>query len=188
MGVSEPHDDAGDSLEKRWLGEDAAAQRRKGQNAPLPRDIHDYDLNIGSKLGTSFGSRAHLEKAALAKRAFHRNILTHGFHLLVSLVVGNKIKDTQCGFKLFTRRTAALLFSNMRLQRYCFDVELIHIAQQLKIPVGEVHVRWTEVPGSKVKFHHIIQMAWELLLIKVGYSPLGNWDIDRACQKERKRD
>lgn len=183
--MGEPLNDAEDSLEARWIGGEAAAQKRKEHNTPLSRDIHDYDLSIGSKLGACFGSRAHLEKEALARRSFHRNILTHGFHLLVSFVVGNKIKDTQCGFKLFTRRSAALMFSNMRMQRYCFDVELIHVAQQLKIPIGEVHVRWTEVPGSKVKFRHIIQMAWELVLIKVGYSSFCKWDIDRECRNKK---
>ena len=35
----------------------------------------------------------------------------------------------------------------MRLQRWCFDVELIYLAQQLRIPVTEVSVNWTEIPG-----------------------------------------
>ena len=29
-----------------------------------------------------------------------RNMLMRGFHLLVMLVVGDKVKDTQCGFKV----------------------------------------------------------------------------------------
>ena len=29
-----------------------------------------------------------------------RNLLMRGFHLLVMLVIGNNIKDTQCGFKV----------------------------------------------------------------------------------------
>ena len=31
---------------------------------------------------------------------WRRNLLMRGFHLLVMLVIGNNIKDTQCGFKV----------------------------------------------------------------------------------------
>lgn len=40
------------------------------------------------------------------------------------------------------------MVSNQRLERWCFDVELIYLAQQLQIPVEEVQVHWTEVPGG----------------------------------------
>ena len=46
------------------------------------------------------GSRAHLQNEAIATRTFLRNIMMHGFHSLVTLVVGNTIRDTQCGFKV----------------------------------------------------------------------------------------
>lgn len=49
--------------------------------------------------------------------------------------------------QLMTRCTAQLLFANMRLQRWCFDVELIFLAQQLHVPFCEVPVVWTEMPG-----------------------------------------
>lgn len=50
-------------------------------------------------LGMVVGSRAHLERDAIAQRAWHRNLLMHGFHLLVMLVAGGAVRDTQCGFK-----------------------------------------------------------------------------------------
>ena len=46
------------------------------------------------------GSRAHLQAAATAKRSWYRNLLMRGFHLLVVLVAGSSVKDTQCGFKV----------------------------------------------------------------------------------------
>ncbi len=51
-------------------------------------------------MGAAFGSRAHLERAAMAQRSGLRNFLTWGFHLLVTLVAGGRIRDTQCGFKV----------------------------------------------------------------------------------------
>ena len=50
--------------------------------------------------------------------------------------------------QLMTRSAARELFSNTRLQRWCFDVELIYLAGELRIPVVEVPVDWTEIPGE----------------------------------------
>jgi len=99
-----------------------------------------------------------------------------GFHLVVLLTAGPGIKDTQCGFKMFTRAAARKLFTNIRLKRWCFDVELVYLCKCLRIPMVEVSVNWTEIPGSKVRMTSIIHMVFELLLIKVGYG-LGIWKI-----------
>ena len=37
------------------------------------------------------------------KRSKLRNFLTWGFHLLVMLVAGGRVRDTQCGFKVCAR-------------------------------------------------------------------------------------
>ena len=75
----------------------------------------------------------------MAKRKWYRNILMHGFHLLVTAVLGSGgIRDTQCGFKLFSRAAARQIFPNQRLRRWRFDVELLYIAGCLGVPVEEV--------------------------------------------------
>jgi dolichyl-phosphate beta-glucosyltransferase len=51
----------------------------------------------------------------------------HGFHLLVSVLAVRGIRDTQCGFKLFSRRSAALVFRSLHLKRWCFDVEALYM-------------------------------------------------------------
>lgn len=60
--------------------------------------------------------------------------------------------------------------------RWCFDVELVYLCKHLRIPMAEVSVNWTEIPGSKVHITGILHMVFELLLIKVGYG-LGIWKI-----------
>eukprot|EP01083_Nonionella_stella_P143780 447558_1 len=95
------------------------------------------------------GSRAHLQEAAEVERAWYRNLLMHGFHLLTLMCVGG-IRDTQCGFKLFSREAAQRIFPSQKIRRWCFDVELLFIASQLEIPVVEVPIGWHEVDGSKL--------------------------------------
>ena len=123
------------------------------------------------------GSRAHLQATATAKRTALRNFLMHGFHALVTLVVGNEIRDTQCGFKLMTREAAQAIVPQQRLQRWAFDVELIKLAGMLGVRMREVQVVWTEIPGSKVRVSSIVHIAFELLLIKIGYDVLRTWAV-----------
>nr|CAG4637281.1 EOG090X0BIY [Ceriodaphnia reticulata]SVE73139.1 EOG090X0BIY [Ceriodaphnia reticulata] len=128
-------------------------------------------------LGLVCGSRAHLEKEAIASRSIFRTFLMKGFHLLVWLFAARSVRDTQCGFKLLTRPTARLCFPNLHIERWAFDVELIYIAEYLKIPTGEVSVRWTEIDGSKiVPVWSWLQMGRDLFLIWLRYST-GAWKI-----------
>ena len=75
----------------------------------------------------------------MATRSFMRTVLMHGFHMLVVMLVSRTVRDTQCGFKLFTRSTARVLFSLMHLDRWSFDIELIYLAEALDIPIKEVN-------------------------------------------------
>jgi len=130
-------------------------------------------------LGISAGSRAHLQQEAVAKRNPFRNFLMYGFHILLSVLGVRGIKDTQCGFKLFTRKTAQLLFPNLNIERWAFDVELFVVAQTFNVPVKEVAVNWTEIPGSKLTpLAASIQMFRDLLRIRSGYM-LRYWVVNR---------
>ncbi|KAJ9539972.1 hypothetical protein OSB04_026478 [Centaurea solstitialis] len=124
----------------------------------------------------AFGSRAHLEKKALATRKWYRNFLMKGFHVVVLLAAGPGVRDTQCGFKMFTRAAARKLFTNIRLKRWCFDVELVYLSKFFRIRIIEISVTWSEIPGSKVSALSILNMLWEMALMSLGYRA-GIWKI-----------
>lgn len=124
------------------------------------------------------GSRHHLEQEAIAQRTFFRNLLMWVFHFMVLFLCNIRVKDTQCGFKLFTRASAQLLFTNMHIERWAFDVELLYIAQARKIPVKEVAVTWHEIDGSTLNpVLAGIQMARDILKVRIAYL-LGLWRIE----------
>ncbi|PIK47637.1 Dolichyl-phosphate beta-glucosyltransferase [Apostichopus japonicus] len=124
------------------------------------------------------GSRAHLQDEAVAQRSSFRTILMYGFHFFVWFLCVRSIKDTQCGFKLMTRNAAAVLFSNMHVNRWAFDVELLYIAQYLGIPMDEVAVNWQEIEGSKIiPIFSWAQMGKDILFIRLRYT-LGFWKIE----------
>lgn len=123
------------------------------------------------------GSRAHLEKEETAKRSFFRLFLMHGFHFLVWILCVKGIRDTQCGFKLLTRESARVIFQALHVEQWAFDVEMLYIAQTLKMPITEIAVNWTEIEGSKVvPFWSWLQMGRDLVLIWLRYR-IGAWRI-----------
>lgn len=158
--------------------------------------IEDYDklenelIKITNSAGHGLvcGSRAHLQSDAIAQRAWYRNILMHGFHFLVSTLCVKGVRDTQCGFKLFNRPTALALFNSLHVRRWCFDVELLFIAQSLSIPIGEVAITWEEVPGSKLSMIEAsLTMARDLIIIALSYRT-GLWSLvnPQSIKKNKK--
>lgn len=74
--------------------------------------------HMAIKSGIVIGSRAHLEKDSIAERSFFRTILMYGFHAMVWMFAVKGIKDTQCGFKLFTRKAALDCFESLHVERW----------------------------------------------------------------------
>ncbi|OCH86549.1 Alg5-prov protein [Obba rivulosa] len=122
------------------------------------------------------GSRAHLVKTeAVVKRSVLRNILMYALHTLLRILGVGHIRDTQCGFKLFSRKAARALFPAQHLPAWAFDVELLLLARSTDIPVAEVPVAWHEVGGSKLNV--VLDSAGmfrDLLLLKANFV-LGRW-------------
>lgn len=76
-------------------------------------------------------------------------------------------------------RVCCLHFNDCR----AFDVEVLYIAQQLRIPVTEVAVNWEEIEGTKmVPFWSWAQMGRDLVFIRMRYL-FGLWKI-KLSKKE----
>ena len=135
--------------------------------------------------GLAGGSRAHMVRTdAVVKRSAVRNALMHGFHTFISVLGVRHIKDTQCGFKLFTRQTCAAIFPHVHIERYAFDVEVWLLASWLEIPVVEVPVTWHEVGGSQMNLvKDSLNMAWDLVLMRCGYT-LGFWQVQERQDRQ----
>ncbi len=102
----------------------------------------------------------------------------YAFHLLVYIFAVKTVKDTQCGFKLFTRETAKWLFLNQHLHGWAFDAELLYIAESKGFPIDEVAVNWDEIPGSKLSIISAsLTMARELVLLWICYT-FNFWTIE----------
>ena len=134
-------------------------------------------------LGAAIGSRAHLVNSEqVVKRSAIRNGLMYSFHRFLRFMGVKKIRDTQCGFKLFTRRAAALVFPQVHLQRWAFDVEVLFVAENLKIPIAEVPIEWHEVQGSKISLiSDSARMALDIIMMRMNYA-IGIWQVQKKSE------
>jgi len=105
-------------------------------------------LDAGAHI--AIGSRAMFSKDTSIQTVWYRKIMGRTFNALVNMLILPGIADTQCGFKLFVREAAELLFSRQRAERFSFDVELLYLARRAGFSISEVPINWTNVPGSKV--------------------------------------
>ena len=118
------------------------------------------------------------------QRSLLRNILMHGLHTILRIVGVGHIRDTQCGFKLFSRSAAQQIFPAQHLPTWIFDVELLLLAKQLGIPVTEVPIEWHEVAGSKLNvLTASLQMLRDLLVVRANHL-LGRWRAYPGKAKE----
>lgn len=129
-----------------------------------------YNSREKAELVLAIGSRAHMEEDSIANRSFFRTILMKGFHQLVRTCCVRTVRDTQCGFKMFNRRAAQLLFRNYHNESWAFDVELLYLAEQTNCTIGEIAIHWQEVEGSKiVPVFSWIRMGWDVICLATLY-------------------
>ncbi|KAH6563330.1 hypothetical protein BASA60_010737 [Batrachochytrium salamandrivorans] len=136
-------------------------------------------------LGVALGSRAHMvDSESVVKRSFMRNFLMQGFHMAVFLLGVQSIKDTQCGFKLFTRDSAKLIFPCMHTEGWIFDIEVLLLAEFQHIPIAEVPISWHEVEGSKMSLlRDAVEMLVQLIMIRLNFM-FGFWHVSKSHQNE----
>ena len=116
----------------------------------------------------AIGSRAIRESVISRKQSAIRQNLGRSFNKMVQLLVLSGIKDTQCGFKLFTASSAKSIFSKATVDRFAFDVEILILADELDYKIVEVPVEWAHVDQSKVSpLRDATRMAWDILWLSL---------------------
>lgn len=100
----------------------------------------------------AIGSRPLKESNLEKHQPLWREALGRGSNALVQLLAVKGIKDTQCGFKVFTAKAAQEVFTRCKLNGFSFDFEALMVARDLGLRIDEVPIRWSHQEGSKVVF------------------------------------
>lgn len=93
--------------------------------------LRDADIAIGSKW----------HRDSIVEISLTRKFLSRGFNVLVRLLTGLKISDTQCGIKAVRRKSFEKIFKHLSVKHYAFDVELLVLANLYGLRIVELPVK-----------------------------------------------
>jgi dolichyl-phosphate beta-glucosyltransferase len=143
-------------------------------DADLSAPIEEADKLFGAIAGgadIAIGSRWLRRDLQTQRQPFYRQIFGRVFNLLLRITLGLTYKDTQCGFKAFTRDAAEKIFPLQKIERWGFDPELLYLARKLKFKVAEVPVEWAHSEGTRISplrdgtrmFVEMLKICWNAL-------------------------
>jgi dolichyl-phosphate beta-glucosyltransferase len=105
---------------------------------------------IAAGADIAIGSRWLQPELQTRRQPPRRQLFGRIFNLLLRMILGLNFKDTQCGFKAFTRRAAHVVFPMQNIERWGFDPELLYIASHFDLRVVEIPVTWAHRDGTHI--------------------------------------
>ncbi|MDP3953660.1 MAG: glycosyltransferase family 2 protein [bacterium] len=124
----------------------------------LPFLREGYDIVIGSR--DVQGAQMHPPQSLL------KRILGNLGNLYVQLLLLPGIRDTQCGFKVFTEEAAERIFVLQRIKRWGFDVEALALGKRMGYRIKEIPAYWVNDADSRVKPMAYFQVLWEAFKVR----------------------
>src|SRR5271163_541598 len=131
---------------------------------------------LASGADIAIGSRWLRAELQTRRQSRHRQLFGRVFNLLLRIILGLRFKDTQCGFKAFTRQASQTILPLQRIERWGFDPEILFLARKFGFRVQEVPVLWGHCGGTRI--HPLVdgaRMFQEVLRIR-WYDVTGKYD------------
>ncbi len=115
----------------------------------------------------AIGSRWLNRDLQVHRQPLYRQFFGRCFNLVTRTVMGLSFRDTQCGFKAFTRAAAQTVFQLQTIEGWGFDPEILFIANQRGLRVEEVPVSWHHDERSRISYlRDGLQMLREMAIIR----------------------
>jgi dolichyl-phosphate beta-glucosyltransferase len=131
----------------------ARGARRLMTDADLSTPIEDLaalSTALAAGADIAVGSRAVPTSNVVVRQPWYREGMGRVFNVFVRLLVLPDLKDTQCGFKLFTAAAAESAFEPALLEGFSFDVETLYIARRRGLRIAEIGVTWRNDEATHV--------------------------------------
>jgi len=146
-------------------------------DADLATGFKDYKILVNTLIDKDqkmvFGSRK-MESEGDIDRSLFRKLASTLIGVMIKIIIGLPVKDSQCGAKVFQVPTAKYVFRKSFMSRWLFDVEMFirikNIFDETTMNyIKEVAVtNWEEVEGSHITFSDSLKFPKELL--EIGYT------------------
>jgi dolichyl-phosphate beta-glucosyltransferase len=128
----------------------------------------------------AIGSRWLQPDTQTQRQSLLRQFYGRTFNLALRILLGLRFKDTQCGFKAFSRSSVQKLFSMQTIEGWGFDAELLFLADRSGLNVKEVPVVWSDAEGTRIHpLRDGLHMMAEVLTIRLN-AITGKYSRDKS--------
>lgn len=96
-----------------------------------------------------------------------RHIFSIGYHVLVKLLFGVSVKDTQSGIKVFKRKVIEKVLPRLLVKKYAMDIEMLAVANHLgfrRIYEAPIEVKFNK-RTSRINWETIFRMMIDTLAV-----------------------
>jgi glycosyltransferase involved in cell wall biosynthesis len=115
----------------------------------------------------AIGSRWIRPETQTKRQKLMRQFYGRAFNGALRILLRLKQKDTQCGFKAFTREAAQKVFPLQRIERWGFDPEILYLGRHFGFRIDEVPVAWADVGGTRINpLRDGLRMIGEVLRVR----------------------
>ncbi|MGA2192725.1 MAG: glycosyltransferase [Nitrospirota bacterium] len=127
----------------------------------IPSLDNGYDIVIASRFVPGL--------RVLTPILWYRKIMEKTFRLLRMMILDNfAVQDTQCGFKVFSRRAAMGIFPYLTVKRFAFDSEIIFLATMKGYKIKELPISLQNPSRSSIRiFSDSANMLADLIRIRI---------------------
>jgi dolichyl-phosphate beta-glucosyltransferase len=126
----------------------------------------------------AIGDRRHRDSRTLAATSRLRSAGSLAINLLGYAVLLGAYRDTQSGLKAFRSDVAHFIFSRSQVDRFAFDIEVLHLIERYHFSLTEVPVEVTNSDRSTVSAaRDALRLARDLLRIR-RWSAEGAYEAD----------
>ncbi|MFZ0995183.1 MAG: dolichyl-phosphate beta-glucosyltransferase [Candidatus Dormiibacterota bacterium] len=113
-------------------------------------EMRKLEAAISAGAGIAIGSRALPGSQVELHQPRHRELMGKTYNQLLRRLLLPGVRDTQCGFKMFTAAAAVNCFAPLETTGFGFDAEVLLRARRSGIVVAEIPVVWRNSIGTRV--------------------------------------
>lgn len=129
-------------------------------------ELEKFQKGVTSGKDIIIGTRKNGKSTVIIHQPLIRELLGKGFTGLTGAVLGLKVSDFTCGFKLFSKDAVRAIFPQTTINRWGYDAEILYLAKIKKIEAVEQSVLWSDDKRTHVNIATAIpQTFFELAKI-----------------------
>lgn len=113
-------------------------------------EIEKLERSLQDGTPLVIGSRGLADSQIRQRQPFYREMMGRTFNRLIRMFGVRGIRDTQCGFKLARGEEGRRIASELKIEGFAWDVEMIWLARRRGYKIAEVGVIWVNSPDSRV--------------------------------------